>query len=518
MISLAQAESNPELAHDVISSFISQSRNTYIGNSKDYGIAVKEFFRANPNFTGEEDLLPGLDALVMMTAMLTTHYPQPLIFAYNLFADNDLLDSVLDKAYKANPKQAFNLTRTLLEEMSRHPLYDLYAAQVQQYINVKDKINEKNKALIKRYEAEFNNSQRIEEAPVFGSSASAIEQVEVLSIRSSDHAPRTDLVEAPKQAGSSSLPSIRETVGRFDQFLTTELDSIQETFFKQAQKIDTSSFPATLVDIAKGIEEWREVLPATSPLKAKLEEFYYKLPVFNKERTAEEIVQDLVRLVNPYLGTFGDLEPIDIFGSELASLKKAVEDIYGLVWSKREPNYGEVGRRRGEIPDIRGFFESGNSSDSAFRSYLGNLKHKLEAYEKGEVSFESFVGSFIHVYSHRGEPLYDFAHNFIEAYLPEAQRYDESFEVNLESTHNYDDKILAFQNFLARAKMLDQGYFQAANILSSFCSQYLNRELNDQTFVEEINKLTDRQWSGGMANLPIKIQELLAYFLDQVGF
>lgn len=507
IISLSRKNKDSDLAFRVLSQFITLSLHGDIPSADKirYRNFVIESFKAKPDFMQKRDpdVLPGHDALLMLNYFLVNRFSNTLSSAIDIFnEDDELLRSIIERSYNTDPVKAYELVRGLISGMQVNDITGiLYHEDITKYAKLARKIEGINVDLASK----VDDSEIEDQTP--RSPASTLATVEVLGQRA------TGIYANPVVASNSISTLVQNTSERLTTFLKPESDEV----FLDSVRIDTSSFPFTLVDIAEGLEIMFANLAPTSPLRTELEDFYYRLPALEQKLSPEQIKTDLIKFLKP---RFNRLEPLDIFGKGLGTIKNACTDIYNKVSKHREPSFGQLGRRRTELPYITWFFAEGNISEDGEKFSRHNLAFFLEdSYgRRGNYSFRDVARAFNYHFSSGDTPILLAARNFIEDYLPEAQQVDPKFTVVLESSHNNYSKVKHLYKFLEEVARKDPEYNKAAHILKGHCSDYLEGKLNDQSFLREIQERANSIFQSGDAGTPSRIYDLLNEFMAKHGF
>lgn len=513
IISTAQKEKDHVLGFWVISSLVKQSTQgeTADTEKKKYWKALEEFFIAKPGFmqASDPDVFPGASALVILHHLLVVDRgTQSLPASIRLFSNQELLESIIDRAYTHDPEKAYTLTTELISSMQHADLSAvLHHDPRVDYAKLALQIKTINDARAAR----VDNKAGAQASP-----PATTEIIKFLKTRPMGQTTPTApaVVEDPR-----ALANVTETtLGELKRALDDEVPLNRTT--SEILGLDDTGFPSFLRDIKKGLETMLSILPEGSELGDKLESFYYKDLPLCKDLKLEEVKARIVGEIKPILEE--GLRSTDIFGYDCASLREAATTIYNKAWNYREPSDGIRGNLRRELPDIKAFFRDDMSWDpesNKLNEQTGNLKTSLKWYSENKMTFSDFGDRFRLAYSLIGDhtPL-EAVHAFIDTYLPEVQRHEPNFTINLESTHNWETKIKYLQTCLRNFSMKQPDYRMACSSLQGFCERYLRRDLNDQTFIDEVQRYCDNLYRHrGEIDEAMKVLDLLAMFRQLIN-
>ncbi len=455
----AVEEQNSDVAIAVINRMIDENSSEYPDEKRKLTLEFRK------TIDGSNGLLDGLTSMRVMGGLLASPFINPLIFAMDLFSDEDLVRNIFTKAYEDDYNSAHESAGGIIDFLKTRELPGMHSERRVQYGKVVSRIETINSEVTANVGAD---------TPERSNYANQV-TVQVLSAR-----PNVNLIAASDLISNES--NVLVVAGKSVNNLTTYL---KDPKIKSPKiEINASKYLPSNRDMVEGLSMMIDILPDSSPLRHKLEDFLANMPVYVKELKPDLIKKELLGLLKPIFSDRG-FDRVNIVGSEFSSLKKA----YYAVKNKLDKALSWEERRN--IPNLEYFLgdtEFGSIGWAGIQSQYTGIN--LKAYESGEKTFVGVASLFCERYSDKTIPLHQYARSFIEHYKEIIVReIDPKFTIDLQSSHNYLGKIRTFMRFLGEASMQDQSLGHAVSMLISACEKYTKLQLNDQTFLDEVKRL-----------------------------
>ena len=405
--------------------------------------------------------LDGFTSMNVMGSLLASPFSNTLLFAMDRFSDEELVRNIFTRAYKEDYDSAQESARGIFHFLETRDLPNIHSAQIVRYGELVGRI--------KKINTEAATNSR--------SITSSLDLVQPLTI---------EVLSSRSNAGFTaagcltSKDSTALVISKPTQSLAKFLED--PTIQDSRIEIDTSKYLPSNKDIVEGLSMMIEVLPESSPLRHKLEDFLTQMPAYVTQFEPDIIKSQLIGLLKPI---FPDrcFDMVNILGAEYPSLKKAyyaVESRFHKVFDWQD---------RQEIPNLKYYFDEYDADERGMDVESYYTRINLDMYKSGEKSLVDVAGIFCERYSRDTMPRHQYVKNFIDHYKKRIKQTDPKFDVNLESTHSYMGKVRKFMKFLGQTCIEEPSLRTAASLLNSACDKYMKLKLNDQTFLDEVIRL-----------------------------
>lgn len=457
VLGIAVEEQNSEVGNAVINTIVN-------GNSSEDLRPVERrrlYVELKEILDGSTGPLDGFTSMNVMGHLLASPYSIALTLAMDLFSDESLVRNIFSRAYEEDYNSAEESAQGIFHVLETRDLPSMYSPNIVRYGELIGRI--------KKINAEVASSPR---AAVLNPDLKHPTTVTVLSIRANASSPATTNIPS----NDSRALATKEPVQSLAAFLK------DPTIKSSRVEINTSKYLPSNRDIVEGLSIMIEVLPESSPLRQKLEDFLGNMPTYVNQFEPNVIKSELIGLLKPI---FPDrhFDMVNILGAEYPSLKKAyysVENKIHEIFDWRE---------RQRIPKLNHYFDEYAAETRGIDVESQYTRVTLDMYKSGDKSLVDIADIFCQRYSRDTMPLHQYVRSFIDNYKERIKQVDPEFNVSLESTYSYMGKIRNFTKFLGQVSIQEPELREAASLLNSACDKYIKLKLNDQTFLDEVIRL-----------------------------